>query len=262
MTKKNNVVISVICVALIALALILTLVKGLALTPEFGGSVAVSVKLADKATVADLNKLSSAVGGVVSSQILDNDTLLVETGSKNADLAKIKAAAASAIGVGEDQVNVASNQRTVTGSGIRSVAVSLLIAGAVVIVWFIIRFGVIPAVDTLFGFIVVAAVWILPYAFGVAFDYKAFTVLAVGLAIFALQAALVFAKRVKNSAAIDPAPAFESVVFISAAGIAAAIIMGIVAGIWSVAIPLAVTLAGSCFTALYGAPACVGIFKK
>lgn len=257
---KKSFVISFVSLALIVAAVVLALVVGVKFGVEYTGGTNVTVTLDRDATREDLNKASAAVGNVNSARILDGKRLFIKT-ARTSDTAALAQKVASALGVEADSVAVSDSSGTVTKASLTSALVSLLIAGAVVIVWFAIRFGIIPAIDTLFGLIVVAAVWIIPYMF-FTFNFTAFYVFAVGAAVYTLIVSLVFGKRIKKTSELNPSGAFGATAFITAAGIVICAALGVFAGIWETAIPMAVTLAGAFFAAYFAAPACVAVMKK
>ncbi|MBQ9544218.1 MAG: hypothetical protein IJV00_03735 [Clostridia bacterium] len=257
---KKNIVISVVSLCLIAVAVVLALVVGLRFGSDFGGSTNVTVTLGRDATSEDLSKASAAVGNVISARIIDGKRLFVKT-SPSVDTSEISQKVASALGLEASAVTAAKNNRTVTRSSFMSALTSLIIAGAIVVVWFAIRFGIIPALVTLLGYAVLGAVWVIPYAF-VPFDFTALFVFAAGAMVYSVIISLVFDKRIKKKSDLEPAKAFGACAFITAAGIVICAALGIFAGVWSTAIPLAVTLAGAAFAAFYAAPACLTLMKK
>ena len=257
---KKNPIIPIVCLALIAAAVVLALVVGVKFAGDFAGGTSVTVTLDREATREDLNKASASVGNVSSARILDGKRLFVKT-SGSADRAALAQKVAADLGVEASAVSVAETDRIVTRSAFSAALVSLVIAGAVVVVWFAIRFGILPALDTIFGLAVVAAVWLIPYIF-FPFDYTALFIFAVGAAVYSLILSLVFDKRVKKNTEINASRAFGAAAFITVAGVVICAALGIFSGIWSTAIPLAVTLVGACFAALYGAPACLAVVRK
>ncbi len=257
---KKNLAISFICLGLIAAAVVLGLVIGPKFDSEFAGSTAVTATLGRDATNEDLSKACSAVGNVISARILEGKRVMVKTSAK-ADAAALAKSVAAALGVEESAVSAAVTDKTITKSGLSSAMLSLIIAGAVVVVWYAIRFGIIPAIDTLFGFIVVAAVWFLPYLF-FTMDYTALFVYGVGAVVYALLVSLVFEKRIKKSTDVNVSRALPAALTVTAAGLVFCVALGVFSGIWGLAVPLAVTLIGACFAAVCGAPACITVFKK
>ena len=262
----NKILMVVIALVLVAVSALLCIVKGINFNTEFGGGASISVKFPAELTAADVDKAVNAVKANSSAQIISvqsysTDSVLIRTAPVE-DPVKLQEAVTSALSLGKEAVKAANTDRYVDKDALISIAYSLLIAGAIVLVYFALRFGVLSAVGTLFGMIVTAAVWLLPYALFSVFDYKAFTVLAVGIAVFVVENALVYGKKIRKAADLNLAPALKPVLLITALGIVSCLILGIVANLWSITLPLCFILVGAAFSALYASGAFVLMFKK
>lgn len=255
-----------LAVALIAVSAVLCLTKGLLFGTEFGGGSALTVQFTKVPTQEQVDTAVKTVKAntsatVLSAQKYGEDDLLIRT-TPMEDTEKVEKAVAAALNMNENLVNAESTPRSVNKDALISLGTSLLLAAGIALVYFALRFGILPAVATLFGFVVMIGIWLIPYTLCSVFDYKAFTVLAVGVALFTLESAVVYAKKIERAADLNPAPALKPVLLLTVALVLASLVLGIAANLWVIAIPMIVIALGAAFTSLLAATSLVLTFKK
>ncbi len=274
--KKNNVetvsiapnklLTLVIALVLIAVSALLCVVKGINFNTEFGGGAAISVTFGAEPSQEDIDKAVNAVKAntsakVISVQKYGTDAVLIRTGTLG-DPEQFREAVSNTLSINKDLIKAANTDRYVSKDALISIAYSLLIAGGIALVYFALRFGILSAVGTLFGMIVTAALWLLPYTLFCVFDYKAFTVLSVGIAVFVIENALTYGKKIRKASDVNIAPALRPVLLVTILGVVSSLILGIAGNLWSIALPLCFTLLGAAFSSLLASGAFVLMFKK
>ena len=262
----NKTLILSIALALIVISAVLCLVNGLHFNTEFGGGSAMTVTFPDNATQVQLDKavkaLESATGAkVYSAQLYSTDSVLVKA-QPLSDPTAAQKAVATALGVNADNVSVANTQRYVDKDSLISVALSLAIAGAIVLIYTVLRFGWVATLSVVLGMVGTVALWLVPYSLCIPFDYKAFTVLAVGLALMVVEAYAVFGRRLKKAADRNSRQVQGPVYLVTGLGLVAALALGIASNAWSISLPLIATLLGAGFFALWVNDAFICLCKK
>ncbi len=258
--------ILLLALALIAVSAVLCLTKGPIFNTEFGGGSAITVQWTAEPTQADVDRAVNAVKQTSSATILSvqkygTDSLLIRTTPLD-DTQKVRSEVASALSLKEDYVKVGTTARSVSKDALISVATSLLIAGGIALLYFAFRFGILSALATLFGFVVMIAVWLIPYTLFAVFDYTAFTVLAVGVALFTLESAAVLGKRIKKASDLNSVRGRKSVLLLTAALVIASLLLAVLANLWTVALPLIFVSAGAAFASLLVSGSFLLTFKK
>lgn len=275
MKKNNEATVTIapkklltlaIALVLIAVSALLCVFKGVLFNTEFGGGAAITVTFSAQPTQDDIAKALNAVkanttAAVLSVQTYGTDSVMIRTESM-ADPEQFREAVSQALSINKDLIKAANTDRYVSKDALLSVAYSLLLAGAIALVYFALRFGILAAVGTLFGMIVTMACWLLPYTLFSVLDYKAFTVLSVGLAVFVVENALSYGKKLRKASDVNIAPALRPVLLVTALGVAACVVLGLCANLWSIALPLCFTLVGAAFSSLFATGAFVLMFKK
>ncbi|MBE6591095.1 MAG: hypothetical protein E7646_03565 [Ruminococcaceae bacterium] len=268
----KKLLIFIISLALIAVSAILTVAMGLNFNTEFGGGAAVSVSFKTEITDADVNKALDALKAncnakIISVQKYSTDSVLIKTTAIE-DTLKLDEALTAALGLktegveNNDRVNVANTQRYATKDAMISVASSFLVGAAVLLIYYIIRFGFVSTLASIFGLIVVTAVWLLPYVFGATFEYSAFAVLGVGVAAYAVETAVALKKKIKKASDLNVSSAILPVLAVTVVGILAALCIGIFSGAWSLAIALCFVFAGAAFASLFSTGSVILMIKK
>ena len=268
----KKLLVLIISIALIAVSAVLTVVMGLNFNTEFGGGAAISISLNAEITDADVSKALDAVKAncsakIISVQKYSTDSVIIKTtpidDPKALDDSLTKALGLTTEGVANNEkVNVANTQRYATKDAMLSIATSLLVGAAVLLVYFIIRFGFASTLASIFGLIVVCASWLLPYVFAATFDYSAFAVLGVGVSVYAIETAVALKKRIKKASDLNVASAILPVLAITAVGIISALCIGIFSAAWSLAIALCFVFAGAAFASLFSTGSVILMIKK